>query len=111
MEFKEGQEIKCPAPFVKYETFLENADGWTHGIRFESDDGYRSYGVADGEGLAVFQVVKLVDMENPFVDRILSRKKTIGPDRVESKHGPLTMLGKRAFERLVTGGRWNYEID
>lgn len=112
MEYKEGDEIRCTAPFVKYDPFPDpdGAIHWNHEIRFESDGEYSTIGIADGEGVAVFKIIRIVDMPSPFADRILYMKKVIDPDGQEGKFGNLLMLGERAFKRLSTGGKWNYDI-
>lgn len=109
MDFKENQVIKCPAPFLRH---LDSYSGdfWTHGINFESDGEFEPIGSADGEGIANFRIIKIVDMPKPFSHRILFQKRVIDPDGKIGKYGSLAMLGEKAFKRLSTGGKWNYDI-
>lgn len=111
LAFKEGQTVKCKAPFIKYQGVLTDQYFWTHGMRFDSSEGYDPIGEADGEGVALFLIVKIVDMPEPYANRILYRKKTIDPDGVEGKFRPLMMIGEVGFKQLSSGGRWSYEIN
>lgn len=109
MTFREGQEVSCAAPFLKT-SVSSGGHFWSHGINFDSEDGYSPIGSADGEGVAVFKIIKIVEMPKPFVDRILFMKRVVDPDGNKEKFGGLMMLGERGFKNLSTGGRWNYDI-
>ena len=110
IEYFEGQTIKIKAPFLKDKCdWLDVGYLWRHGFSLDGDpDDIYSY--ADDEGVAVFKIVKIVELQPPYTNRILFRKQLIDPDGNEGKPKPLEMLGVKAFNSLTTGKRWNYEI-
>ena len=102
---KEGDIFRAKAPYLREKI----GDYWLHGINFESDE-YCQTGKADAEGLAEFEVIKIVRLPEPYKERVFFRRRLTNPDGHTEKWRNLEMLGLKAFERVRTGGKWNYEI-
>lgn len=82
---------------------------WSFGY-VTSREGDEIFRMADGEGILRVEVIKIVDMPAPYVDRIIFRKKTIDPDGLHGKWKPIEMLGPVAFNSLISGKRWEYDL-
>ena len=120
---KEGDIFKIKAPFLKdVITYDENGSifenepknivteiFWRHGIRFEKGE-YSSLGTADAEGFAEYKIVKIINMQKPYHDRLMFRKRLINPDGKIEKWQLLDCKTITTFKKILKGYKWNYEI-
>ena len=108
----EGEIYKVKAPFLKEKCdWMDSGFRWVHGIVFNTDGEYCENGYADSEGYAEFEVIKIVDLPEPYKKRVFFRRRLTNPDGITEKWRALEVLGEIAFKNVRNGKKWKYETE
>jgi len=104
----EGEIFTTKAPFI----YDKECGVYFHGmLKEEAGSGSVGFYIEDGcEGRAQYTVIKIVKMDRPYSDKVFYRKQLIDPKGRFGFLQPLQMCGVKAFENLISGKKWRYEV-
>lgn len=86
------------------------AKTWCPGVRFEPIGPEESGAFADGVGKQILTVVS-VHKPRPFPERVFYTRKWLSPKGKSFGCGRLHIKTTQAFRRLISGYRYEYEVE